>query len=122
MNRFLKGLGKYNFDFKNDIFFFKVNNREYSHSVEMNNVVIDFDEEQFVTGVQIFNASEFFSVEKNLLKQIREVKMQAKVENGTIKIKIEFDVTIRNKVKNYNPIIFERVNDQIPNSEILCTV
>ena len=122
MNRFLKGLGKYNFDFKNDIFFFKVNNREYSHSVEMNNVVIDFDEEQFVTGVQIFNASEFFSVEKNLLKQIREVKMQAKVENGTIKIKIGFDVTIRNKVKNYNPIIFERVNDQIPNSEILCTV
>jgi len=114
--------GEFNFDFKNDIFFFKVKEREYSHSIEMNNIVIDFDTEDFVTGLQIFNASEFFGIDKDLLKNVKNFSMQAKVENNTIRIRIEFNMMLRNQVRNYTPIIFERVNDKIPNSEITCTV
>jgi uncharacterized protein YuzE len=122
MNRILNKIGEYNFDFKNDIFFFKVKDREYSHSIEMNNAVIDFDEEDFVVGLQIFNASEFFEIDKKLLNQIKKFKMQAKIENNIIKIKIEFSMNVRNKEINYTPIIFERIGEEIPNSEIICTV
>ena len=122
MNKVLNKAGEFDFDFKNDIFFFKVKDREYSYSIEMNNMVIDFDEENFITGLQIFNASEFFDIDRKLLQKVKGFKMQAKVENNIIKIKLAFNMIFRNKEMNYNPIIFERAEEKIPNSEILCTV
>ncbi len=122
MNKILNKPGEFDFDFKNDIFFFKVKDREYSYSIEMNDIVIDFDEENFITGLQVFNASDFFGIDKKLLQKVKGFKMQAKVENNVIKIRLTFSMNFRNKEINYTPIIFERVDNKIPNSEILCTV
>ena len=46
-----------NYDYDNDILFFKVKDREYDHSVELEDLVLDVDSEGNVSGIQIFGAS-----------------------------------------------------------------
>ena len=114
--------GEYDYDLKNDIFFFKVKNREYSHSIELGDLVIDFDEESFIVGLQIFNAKEFFNISKENLRNIKAFEMKSIINEGTIKINLTFGLLIRNKPVEYKPIIVERINENIPNSELLCTI
>ena len=122
MNRILNKVGEYDYDYKNDIFFFKVKNREYSHSIELHNLIIDFDEEAFIVGLQIFGASEIFQLPKNDLRKVKNFKMQSKINNGLIQINLSFSMDIRNKQVEYKPIIFERIGLETPNSELVCTV
>ncbi len=121
MNRILNKVGEYDYDYKNDIFLFKVKNREYSHSIELQNFVIDFDEESFIVGLQIFNASTIFNIPKSKLKQIKNFKLQSKINNGTIQMNLMFNMQIRNQLVQYQPIIFEKIGEDTPNSEIICT-
>jgi len=118
----LNKTGEYDYDFKNDIFFFKVKEREYSHSIELTNVIIDFDKEDFIVGLQIINASKIFGTDKKTLQQVKHFKMQSTINNGAIQINLSFNVNVGNKKVEYKPIIFERVNEQVPNSEIVCTL
>ncbi len=120
MDKFLNKVGDYDYDLKNDIFFFKVKDREYAYSIELNNLVIDFDEEDFIVGLQVFNASTFFDISKENLHRVKNFKMQSKIKNGLIQINLTFGMIIRNQKTEYKPIIFERVTQKIPNSELLC--
>ncbi len=122
MDRVLNKPGEYDYDYKNDIFFFKVKNREYSHSIELHNLVIDFDEESFIVGLQIFGASEVFQLSKKDLMKVKNFRMQSKINNGLIQINLSFGMAISNKQVEYNPIIFERIGKETPNSELICTV
>lgn len=121
IDRILNKVGEYDYDYKYDIFMFKVKNREYSHSIELQSLVIDFDKEDFIVGLQIFDASKVFNLSKNKLKQVQNFKMQSKINNGTIQINLMFNMKIRNKQVQYQPIIFEKIAEDTPNSEIICT-
>ncbi|HLD55112.1 MAG TPA: DUF2283 domain-containing protein [Candidatus Nanoarchaeia archaeon] len=114
--------GEFDYDFKNDIFFFKVKNREYSHSIELGDLVIDFDEENFIVGLQIFNAKDFFNITKNHLKNLNGFRMNSIVKEGIIKIELTFGLLIRNKSIEYKPIIYERIDERLPNSELSCAI
>ena len=120
MDRFLNKVGEFDYDIRNDIIFFKVKDREYSHSIELSTLVIDFDEEDFIVGLQIINASEIFQMPKNILRGISGFRMQAKINDGAIQINLSFNTVLRNRKTEYKPIIFERVNESIPNSNMLC--
>ena len=61
-NRHLTGEGEMDYDYINDILFFKVKNREYDRSLEFENLVIDIDSENFIIGIQIFDASKFLRI------------------------------------------------------------
>ena len=122
MERTLNKVGEYDYDYKNDIFFFKVKNREYSHSIELQNLVIDFDEEAFVVGLQILNASDIFQLTKKELREVKNFKMQSKIKDGVIQINLTFNRNVRNKQIEYKPIIFERVGKETPDSELVCTL
>ena len=121
IKRFLNKSGEYDYDLKNDIFLFKVKDREYSHSIELLNLVIDFDEEDFIVGLQIFDASKVFKMSKENLSRVKNFKMEARIDEGVIKIDLSFMSMFRNNQITHNPIIFERVSENIPNSEISCT-
>ncbi len=122
MDRFLKKIGKSDYDLKNDIFFFKVKNREYSHSIELHNLVIDFDKEDFIVGLQIFDASKLFGISKKQLNNLQNFNMKSQIKEGTIQINLNFSMNIRNKRVEYKPIIFEKIDDKIPNSKVMCSV
>ena len=77
--RHLKAEGEMDYDFAEDILFFKLKNREYDFSLDFYNMVIDVDKEQFITGIQIFNASEFLGISKHNLSTIPKWQFKSKI-------------------------------------------
>jgi uncharacterized protein YuzE len=47
-----KGKGEADYDYANDILFFKIKDREYSHSIELEDIVLDIDVSGIITGIQ----------------------------------------------------------------------
>ncbi|HEA46531.1 MAG TPA: DUF2283 domain-containing protein [Candidatus Pacearchaeota archaeon] len=119
MTKHLEKPGEYDYDLRNDIFFFKVKDREYSHSVELNNFVIDFDEEDFIVGLQIFHASEFFKLAKEVLRQVKGFKMNAKIDGGEIQVNLGFMSVQRNKTIHHSPTLVTSVSPESPNTNVI---
>ena len=122
MDRHLRGKGEFDYDFKNDILLFKVKEREYSHSVELNSLIIDFDEESFIVGLQIFNASETLCLTREQLRGLKDFQMNCSIREGLIRVNVNFSMIVRNKPVNYRPIIFERIGKEVPYSQVTCQV
>lgn len=120
--RHLEGQGIFDYDYKQDILFFKIREREYAKSLELDNIVIDVDKENFIVGIQIFDASEFLDVNKDDLMKIPKWRFSAKVESGKIEVRLDFQIMIRNKIIEKNPIIIQPTYDHLPDSEMICEV
>jgi|TARA_B100002003_G_C13772206_1_gene382979 uncharacterized protein YuzE len=120
MDKFLNKVGDFDYDSRNDIIFFKVKDREYSHSIELSSLVIDLDKEDFIVGLQIINASEIFQISKDILRGVNGFRLQARINEGVIQINLSFGTVSRNNKIEYKPIIFERVDENFPDSEMIC--
>ena len=116
----IKGKGEVDYDYKQDILFFKTKNREYKKSVELDNVVLDVDKEGFITGIQIFEASKFLDLSKNVLMKIPKWEFRASVEDGIIEIRLIFQVKVRNRIIEKNPIFKQVAGISLPNSKVVC--
>jgi len=119
-NRHLKASGEWDYDFKYDILFFKVKNREYLKSKEIDNIVLDLDSERFLTGIQIFDASKFLGIDKKTLMNIPKWAFEARIQDDKIEVRLTFEVKVRNKVVEKNPIIIRSISEKLPNSELIC--
>jgi len=117
MERHLEQKGELSYDFSNDILFFKVREREYSHSIEVNNIVIDFDEENFIVGMQIFDASKLFNIPKVWLAEPKNARFRASIRDNRIQVSLLLEINVRNKVYRPNPIVIQDSEEDIPDSE-----
>lgn len=120
--KILNEKGEMDYDYKQDILFFKTKGREYAKSIELNNIVIDIDSEHFITGIQIFEASKFLGFDKKDLMKVPNWQFTAVVEEGKLEIRLAFQMQIRNKLIEKNPIIIQQIKEPLPNSELVCTV
>ena len=120
--KILREKGSFDYDYVNDILFFKVDEREYSHSMELLGYVIDVDVEGFVVGLQIFDASAYFNMSKDCLRAVVNWRLDARVTDGILEIKLLFTSMLRNKIIEKNPILVQNLNEPLPNSEVLCMV
>jgi len=118
----LNKLGEYDYDYSNDVLFFKVKDREYSRSIELDDLVVDIDKENFVVGVQIFDASEFLRVSKENLRNVRRWKMQASVDQNTLEVRLMFQTIYRNKLIEPRPIIIQQLKEPLPDSKVVATI
>ena len=106
----LDGTGKSEFvyDFRNDILMFKVREREYKTSVELQNFVADIDIEGFT------------------LKHIGKWGFKTSVESGMITIRLTFIGEVRNKevpIENFTQQLTTSLNGyQLQDSSVECTV
>ena len=98
-NRYLDGRGKGEclYDFKYDILTFKVKNQNYKISIEFQNLVIDINENDFITGIRLMDASKMFGVSKYILKNIKSAGFKASIEKNMVHITLKFITTMRNK-------------------------
>ncbi len=122
-----KGKGEYSYDYKNDILVFKIQNRNYKMSFEFQNFVADIDEENFITGMRIFDASKVFGIEKILLKSIVSCNFNADVEDGIITIKLKITSKLRNrlipflgKTESFTEHFTQKAPKPILNSSVQC--
>lgn len=113
-SKHLEAEGEMSYDYANDILFFKVKNREYNSSIEFQNMVIDVDKEEFIVGLQIFDASKFLQIDKSHLGQMPKWKFQAKIDGNTIELRLFYQVSIRNQIIEKNPIIIQENTTNLP--------
>lgn len=118
----IQGKGEVDYDYKHDILLFKTKDRKYSKSIELlDNIVADVDKEGFLVGIQIFDASEFLNLDKKELLSIPKWSFNANVYDGNkIDIRLTFQIKVRNKIIEKNPIIAQQINQKLPNSEMIC--
>ena len=116
----IEGKGEANYDYKHDILFFKTSERDYAKSIELDNIVLDLDKENFIVGIQILEASKFLNLTKLKLLKIPRWKFNAVVQEGRIEVRLMFQVMVRNKMIEKNPIIMQPTPDDLPNSELIC--
>ena len=110
------------YDYVNDILFFKIKDREYSFSIEFQNMVVDVDEEMFITGIQIFEASKFLGMSKMNLREIPKWRFDTKIEGDVIELRLNYQLKIRNKIFEKNPIIVQENKSGLPNSQMVATI
>lgn len=118
--RHLEEKGICDYDYKHDILFFKIKNRKYDRSIELDNIILDIDKEDFIVGIQIFEASKFLLIPKSYLLKIPKWRFSAKSEEGKIEVRLDFQMIIRNKIIGKNPIIIQPIQEELPNSELVC--
>lgn len=120
--KILKGKGRVDYDYPQDILFFKTAERDYFKSVELEHIVLDIDKEGFIVGIQIFEASKFFNLSKEALRNVRHWEFKAMVNEGLIEIRLVFQMLVRNRMVEKNPIIMQPNSEKLPNSELICQV
>ena len=123
--RQLKGKGEFDYDYAHDIIFFKVRNRNYNRSIEFENLVFDVDDENFIVGLQIFEASEYFNIPKKHLRIVTKWQLMANVNQiaqtkSRIEIRLFFEIRIRNRIVQPEPIITHDVDDKMEDSKTVC--
>lgn len=120
--RHLEAEGEMDYDYVNDILFFKIRNREYDFSIEFQNMVIDIDEEKFIVGIQIFEASKFLRMSKLNLREIPTWRFNARLDNNTIEIRLDYQLKVRNRIFEKNPIIIQENKSESLSPQMVRTI
>ena len=97
-NKKLIGKGEFIYDYKYDILTFKIKDRNYKKSIEIQNFAVDIDDQDFVTGIRVFDASKVFGIDKYVLRNIVHGEFKASVEKNIMTITIKFVFMQRNKL------------------------
>lgn len=114
--------GKFNYDSTYDLLYLKINDFDYKKSIEINNLIIDFDDKKRITGIEVLDAAEFFNVSKQTLMTVKKWLIKVSFEDCKIYLNIEFEIKKGNKTVIKNPIIVESLHSRIPNAELICAV
>ncbi len=120
--RHLEAEGEMDYDYVNDILFFKVKDREYDFSFEFQNMVIDVDKEKFITGIQLFDASEFLGMQKINLREIPKWQFKAKINKGVIELRLFYQLKVRNRIIEKTPIIIQENKANLPSPQMVATI
>lgn len=115
-----KNKGEMDYDYENDILYFKVSNKDYYKSLELDNIVVDFDQNNLITGLQIFNASDFLNIDKEQLVKIPNWSVNITTNDGKLEINLVIKIVDNNKILEKNPIIVKYLETNIPNSNVMC--
>lgn len=92
---------KISYDYENDILYVFVGNK-VKDSLEIDNFVIDFSSENKVSGIEIFNASEFISklalnkISRGMLASMKEASISFYQSKELFYIVVGLDIMIGN--------------------------
>jgi len=115
-----KGKGEMDYDYANDILFFKVKEREYDHSIELEDVILDIDKERYITGIQIFGASKMFNVEKDALRNVKKWEFKVRTEGKVVYVQLMFEMLRRNQVVERGQNLVREASSLLTDSEVMC--
>ncbi|MDP7180031.1 MAG: DUF2283 domain-containing protein [Candidatus Woesearchaeota archaeon] len=92
------GKGEFLYDYKHDMLTFRIRDRDYKMSVEFQNFIIDFDTENFITGIRIFDVSKVSGLKKLIFNNLVHGDFKASIKNNIISIRLNFIGKLRNKI------------------------
>jgi len=127
--RHLDAPGEVVYDYKYDTLTFKIKDRNYKTSIEVQNFVIDIDEENYVTGIRIFDASKVSGINRIVFKNIIQGEFKASIKDNVINVLFKFVGKMRNRIiplftekENYTQQLTARMSPDHPLANSVVTV
>ncbi|MBI4451461.1 DUF2283 domain-containing protein [Candidatus Woesearchaeota archaeon] len=116
------GNGEVDYDQDHDILYFKIRGRAYRKSLDFEDVIVDVDNEGFITGIQIFDASTVFDIDKAALPNIRRWTFNAKIDNKIVTIHLMFEMQRDNVIVERGHDIVREAVGYVGYSETVCGI
>ncbi|MBP2132606.1 hypothetical protein J2128_000527 [Methanomicrobium sp. W14] len=85
------------YGYENDSLFFFTRGEDYSHSLNLDNIIPDLNKENSLKGVEISNASKKFGVSKHALGNPHQIELNLDISDDKIELKLLIILKIRNK-------------------------
>jgi len=117
-----QGKGEIDYDPANDILFLKVKERDYDHSLELEDLVLDVDKEGYITGIQLFGASTIFNVDKDALQNIRKWEFKVQTEGKVISIQLMFEILRKDHLIERGQNLIRESSAVLTDSEVRCAM
>jgi len=95
MIRMSKG-NKYDYDLQNDSIFFYGEYKNYKSSIDLDGIIIDFNEENYLMSIEILDASERFGVSRYSLRDIKIFNATIKITKDNIQLTMAIEIAKRN--------------------------
>ena len=114
--------GEMDYDEEHDILFLKVKGREYDHSLELEDIVLDVDKEGLVTGIQIFDASGVLNVESSALKSIRSWEFKIRTEGKLVFVQVTLEILRGDRVVERGQNMVRETSSTLTESEVQCAM
>lgn len=93
-------VSKYDYDFQNDSIFFYEEDEKYRSSIDLDGIILDFNEEGYLMGIEILDASEKFNVLKSDFHNIKHFGATIEINKENIKVTMKMEMIKRNKSIN----------------------
>jgi len=81
---------------------------------------MDIDKEGYITGIQIFGASQMFNIEKEALRHVQKWEFKVKTEGKVIFVQLMFEMLRRNKIVERGQNIVREASSLLTNAEVSC--
>ena len=116
------GKGEMDYDYTNDILSFKVKERNYDHSIELEDIILDLDQEGYITGIQIFGASKIFNLDKDILRNVKKWEFKVKTEGKVVSVQLIFKMLQRNHIVERGQNLIRETSSLLMDSEVKCAI
>lgn len=93
-------VSKYNYDVQSDSIFFYGSDKKYRSSIDLDGVILDVSEDNYIMGIEILDVSEKFNVSKMDLSNIKHFEANIEISKENIKITMELRLYKRNGLIN----------------------
>jgi len=89
---------KHDYDLQNDSILFYGEDNNYKSSLDLDGIVLDFNEEDYLMSIEILDASERFNVSKHDLLNIKNFIATVEITKETIEVTMNLTISKRNKL------------------------
>ena len=93
-------VNKYDYDVQNDSIFFYGSDKKYKSSIDLDGIILDVSEDNYIMGLEVLDVSKKFNVSKMDLNNIRHFEASIEISKENIKIRMEIKLYKRNNLIN----------------------
>lgn len=106
------------YDSQNDIFFIS-NGEKVKASLDIGDFVLDVSHNNFICGIEIMNASENLGINKDILGNIKNIKMSVTYKTNNIYVLLMMSFNKNNKEVNIQIPLTLNLGHKTPQKEML---
>ncbi len=116
----VRGKGKCLYDYEGDVILFKAD-REYAHSLDFDDIIVDIDSKGFPTAIQVFDASKEFKVSKEALNKLEHFEFLNRIEGKKVSAKLKFSVPQKNQMLVCSQSFTNIYSKKLKDAEVVCS-
>lgn len=116
-------LSKIDYDLENDSVFIYGSGKQYKKSIDLDDIILDMSEDDYIMAIEILDASKKFNVLKMDLLNVKSFAADIEITEDTIKINMKINIIKRNNSinKTMKAVGLNNMNLPISNQEVaLC--